>query len=78
MIINSYWYTPISGECIGIVQFVQEHEKEQYRQTGVADFKYYIGLGNGVHEKLDAEMISKYGAPFDKVAGDVLFGVSND
>lgn len=76
MITGVRWYT--SKVCVGIVQIVQDHEKEQYRQTGEADFKYYIGLGGGRDEHLDKVGIAEWGAPFDKVAGDALFGVTND
>ena len=57
------------------IQIVQEHEKETYRQTGLANFKYYIGVGWGQDEKTDASYIAEHGVPFDKVAGDALFGV---
>ncbi len=76
MITGVRWYT--SRTTIGIVQIVQDHEKDNYRQTGQADFKYYIGNGGGRDEKSDMESIADWGAPFDKLVGDVLFGVSND
>jgi hypothetical protein len=55
---------------------VQDHEKEQFRQTGEADFKYYIGIGSGANEKSDMDGIANWGAPFDKKAGDTLFSVN--
>lgn len=73
MITGIRWYT--SSHCMGIVQIVQDHEVESYRQTGDADFKYYIGVGKGQNEKEDAQYISEWGVPFDKAAGDVLFNV---
>ena len=73
MITGVRWFT--SSVTIGIVQIVQDHQKEQFRQTGLADYKYYIGMGAGVNEKSDMEGIANWGAPFDKAAGDVLFGV---
>lgn len=73
MITGVRWYT--AAHCIGIVQIVQEHEKDQYRQTGEANFKYYIGKGWGEDEKADMTYIAEHGAPFDKIAGDALFGV---
>jgi len=73
MITNSIWFA--GNECIGIVQIVQEHQIEEYRQTGVADFKYYIGVGQGQNEKADAQHIANYGVPFYRESGDVLFGV---
>jgi hypothetical protein len=72
MITGVRWYT--SRVTIGIVQIVQDHEKEKFRQTGEADFKYYIGIGSGANEKSDMDGIANWGAPFDKVAGDALFG----
>ena len=74
MITNSIWFA--GNQCIGIVQIVQEHEKDQYRQTGEADFKYYIGVGWGQNEKTDASYIAEHGMPFDKAAGNALFKVS--
>jgi hypothetical protein len=73
MITGQTWYA--GNQCIGIVQIVQEHEKNTYRQTGNADFKYYIGVGLGQNEKSDAQYIADWGVPFDKAAGDVLFNV---
>lgn len=73
MITGQTWFT--GDQCIGIVQIVQEHQKQEYRQTGNADFKYYIGVGQGQNEKADAEHIAEWGVPFDKRAGDVLFNV---
>jgi hypothetical protein len=72
MITGQRWYT--GDQCIGIVQVVQEHQKDQYRQTGKADFKYYIGVGQGQDEKADSRHIADFGVPFDKLAGDTLFG----
>jgi hypothetical protein len=73
MITGMRWYS--GNECIGIVQIVQEHEIEEYRQTGQANYKYYIGVGKGQNEKVDAQFIADYGVPFDREAGNVLFGI---
>lgn len=73
MITNSVWFA--GNQCIGIVQIVQDHERDEYRQTGQANFKYYIGVGLGQNEKTDASYIADHGMPFDSNAGDVLFGV---
>jgi len=61
MITGSIWFA--GNECIGIVQ------------TGKADFKYYIGVAPGQNEKTDSNYIADYGVPFDREAGNVLFGV---
>jgi hypothetical protein len=73
MITGQIWFT--SSHCVGVVQIVQDHQKNEYRQTGNADFKYYIGVGWGEDEKTDATYIAEHGAPFDKKSGDVLFNV---
>ena len=73
MITGVRWFT--GRTCIGVVQIVQDHEKDSYRQTGQANFKYYIDVVAGRDEKEDAEHIASLGAPFDKVAGDAMFGV---
>ncbi len=73
MITGSIWFA--GNECIGIVQIVQDHQVEEYRQTGIADFKYYIGVGQGQNEKTDSQYIADYGVPFNREAGNVLFGV---
>lgn len=72
MITKSTWFA--GDHCIGIVQVVQEHQIDEYRQTGSAEFKYYIGVGQGQNERDDARHIADYGMPFDKLAGDTLFG----
>lgn len=74
MITGKHWFTP-DKVCIGIVQTVQDHEKQTYRQTGNANFKYYIGVGWGEDEKTDASYIAEHGMAFDTRAGDVLFNV---
>lgn len=66
MITGQIWFT--DNQCIGIVQIVQEHQKQEYRQTGNADFKYYIGVGWGQDEKTDASYIAEHGVPFDAKA----------
>jgi hypothetical protein len=73
MIIDSIWFA--GNECIGIVQIVQEHERDEYRQTGQANFKYYIGVGQGQNEHDDARYIAEHGMPFDTAAGNTLFKV---
>jgi len=73
MITNQIWFA--GNECIGIVQIVQEHERDTYRQTGEANFKYYIGVGQGQNERSDAQYIAGNGVPFDQRAGDALFNV---
>jgi hypothetical protein len=73
MITGSIWFA--GNQCIGVVQIVQDHQVEEYRQTGIADFKYYIGVGQGQNEKDDSSYIARCGVPFHREAGDVLFGV---
>jgi hypothetical protein len=60
---------------VGIVQVVEDHQKEVYRQTGEAEYKYYIGIGFGKDEKADSTYIRDYGTKFDTNAGNALFRV---
>lgn len=73
MITGARWFA--GKDCIGIVQIVQDHQVEAYRQTGNADFKYYIGVGWGQDEKADKSYIAEHGMPFDVAAGNTLFRV---
>ena len=73
MITGKKWFA--GKDCVGIVQVVEDHQKEVYRQTGEATFKYYIGVGLGVKEADDAQNIANWGVPFDAIAGNALFGV---
>ncbi len=73
MITGVRWFT--NRTCVGIVQIGQDHEKDEYRQTGMADFKYYISSVPGENEEEDKLFIAAFGAPFDKIAGDALFRV---
>lgn len=72
-ILGVRWYSGRS--CIGIVQYIEDEEVSLYRQTGDADYKYYIGLGLGHDEKEDMQTIADWGTTFDKASGDVLFKV---
>ncbi len=67
------WFSGRS--TIGVVQYIEDEEVPVYRQTGNADYKYYIGVGDGRDEKEDMQIISNWGSTFDKAAGDVLFKV---
>jgi hypothetical protein len=73
MITGAIWFA--GNQCIGIVQVVQDHERDTYRQTGEANFRYYIGVGWGQNEKTDASYIAEHGMPFDVAAGNTLFRV---
>lgn len=74
MITGVRWFA--GKHCIGIVQIVQEHQKEEYRQAGdFSDFKYYIGVGWGEDEKTDMSYIAEHGVSFDQTAGNALFNV---
>ena len=60
---------------VGIVQAIEDDEVTTYRQTGDADYKYFIGAVSGLDEKQDTQHIADWGSTFDKAAGDVLFKV---
>ena len=72
-VIGVRWFA--GRDCVGIVQVVEDHQKEHYRQSGEANFKYYIGVGEGHDEKTDTALISQWGSTFDPIAGNSLFGV---
>lgn len=73
MITGVRWFA--GRDCVGIVQVVDDHEKDIYRQTGEANFQYFIGVGKGVDEKEDAQFIADWGSRFDVAAGNTLFRV---
>lgn len=74
MITGVRWFS--GRHCIGIVQVVQDHQKEEYRQSGdFADFKYYIGVGWGEDEEVDKSYIAEHGSHFDQAAGNLMFNV---
>lgn len=73
MITGVRWFA--GQHCVGIVQIVPDHEKDTYRQTGEANFKYYIGVGWGEDEKTDTSFIAEHGSPFDVAAGNTLFRI---
>ena len=73
MVTGVRWFC--GKDNVGIVQCVEEHQKEVYRQTGDADFKYYIGVGLGQNARDDAQNIANWGTSFDFVAGNALFSV---
>lgn len=73
MITDVRWFT--GRDCIGIVQVVPDHEKDSYRQTGLANFKYYIGLASGDDGHANKVYIADYGTPFDVAAGNTLFRI---
>ena len=72
-ILGIRWFS--GRDCIGIVQYIDDAEVPQYRQTGDANYKYCIGRGFGHDEKEDMQTIADWGSTFDKSAGDVLFKV---
>jgi len=73
MITGVRWFT--NRTCVGIVQVVQDHQKDEYRQTGLADFKYYISGVPGEDEETDKLYVASFGVPFPTNAGDLMFGV---
>lgn len=73
MITDVRWFA--GRACVGIVQVVPDHEKDSYRQTGQANFNYYIGVGQGLNEKEDMQFIADWGTRFDVAAGNTLFRV---
>lgn len=63
-ILDSVWFTPMGGQCIGIVMVETEYD-------GVV---FYIGLGAGVNQANDERLIRERGAKFPWHVGMELFG----
>lgn len=61
--IDVRWFS--GRNCVGIVKIVDPYD-------GV---KYYIGVGQGIDEGFDAQLIADWGAKFPRELGDILFGV---
>ena len=76
MITGIRWFT--NRSCVGIAQVVPDHQKDDYRQTGQADFKYYITAVPGEDEETDKLFVAAFGSIFPKEAGDILFGVDRE
>lgn len=51
-IINSLWFCPMGGECIGIIVI----------ENNTGERKAYIGAGDGRDEGIDAQKIANGGA----------------
>ena len=67
-ILDSYWFTPMGGDIVGIVQV----------ETKFDGIKYYIGTikkwpGESLDKENDERIISETGAKFPKEVGDFLF-----
>ena len=56
----------------------EDHQKDEYRQTGKASFKYYITAVPGEDEETDKLYVAALGAPFPDAVGDLLFGVERE
>lgn len=63
-VLDSMWFTPMGGACIGVVMVETEYD----------GFCFYIGLGIGVNEEKDAERIAQTGARFPWHVGVEMFG----
>lgn len=63
-VIDSVWFTPLGGQCIGIVMVETEYD----------GMVFYIGLGAGVNQQNDERLICERGAKFPWHAGVELFG----
>lgn len=63
-VVDSIWFTPMGGACIGIVMVETEYD----------GFCFYIGLGAGHNEQRDAERIAETGARFPWSVGVEMFG----
>jgi hypothetical protein len=73
MITGVRWFS--NRTCVGIVQYIDDKDKEEFRQTGQVPFYYAIGGVPGDDEETDKLYVATFGVPFDTAAGNVLFGV---
>ena len=64
-VLDSIWFTPMGGACIGIVMVETEYD----------GIHFSIGLGAGHNQERDAERIAQTGARFPWHAGVEMFGV---
>ena len=69
-VLESVWFTPMGGACIGIVMVETQYD-------GIT---FYIGQGVGVNQQNDERLIAERGARFPWHVGMELFGkeITND
>lgn len=63
-VLESVWFTPMGGACIGIVMVETQYD-------GIV---FYIGQGVGVNQQNDEQLIAERGARFPWHVGCELFG----
>lgn len=63
-VLESIWFTPMGGACIGIVMVETDHD----------GLVFYIGMGVGVNQQNDEKLIAERGARFPWHVGMELFG----
>lgn len=63
-ILESVWFNPMGGACIGIVMVETQYD-------GIV---FYIGQGAGVNKANDEQLIAERGARFPWHVGMELFG----
>lgn len=63
-VLESVWFTPMGGACIGIVMVETQYD-------GIV---FYIGQGVGVNQENDEQLIAERGARFPWHVGMELFG----
>ena len=63
-VLDSVWFTPMGGACIGVVAVETEYD-------GLC---FFIGLGAGVNRETDEQYIAERGAKFPFAAGVELMG----
>ena len=61
---GSVWFTPMGGPCIGIVMVETQYDGPIF----------YIGIGAGVNQQNDEQLIAERGARFPWRAGAEIFG----
>lgn len=63
-VVESIWFTPKTTAPVGIVMVQTEYD----------GLVFYIGLGSGLNETTDENMVAERGAPFPYRVGIDMFG----
>lgn len=63
-VLESVWFTPMGGQCIGVVMVETEYD----------GLVFYIGCGAGINQHNDEQHIAKRGATFPWHVGMEMFG----
>ena len=63
-VLNSYWFSPMTSQIIGVVKVLSGDGE---------GIKYYIGMASGHNKEVDEQHIAQTGARFPDSSGALLF-----